>query len=386
MKFILHVDMDAFFAAVEQRDNPALRGKPVIIGADPMGGKGRGVVSTCSYEARKFGVHSAMPISLAYRKCPAGFYLHPDMNKYSEVSEQVFTILRDFTPDVEPVSIDEAFLDITGSYHLWKTPLSVGQTIKDRIKKDLNLNCSVGIAPNKMIAKIASDYCKPDGLLEITAGKLLDFLWPLSVNKIWGVGEKTKETLNRLGMFTVGDIAHASLEQLHHRLGEHGLALYELAHGRDYREVTLDHEVKSVSNEHTFDEDTRDINILHQTLSWLAEKVSYRLRQDDLKGKTLTVKIRTGGFKTVTRARTLDRRTNYFDDIYHPAKELFDEFYASIGGREVIRLLGVKVSNFEDLFVQDSLFEKPGSLKKERVHLAVDKIKNKFGEGAIKRG
>ncbi|MBF0484278.1 MAG: DNA polymerase IV [Candidatus Omnitrophica bacterium] len=386
MTFILHIDMDAFFAAVEQRDDPRLLGKPVIIGADPQGGKGRGVVSTCSYEARKFGVHSAMPISQAFKKCPKGFFLQPDMDKYSRVSAEIMKILYDFTPEIEQVSVDEAFLDITGSYHLWKTPLAVGQSIKARIKKDLDLNCSIGIASNKMIAKIASDYCKPNGLLQINAEQILEFLWPLTVDKIWGVGAKTKEILNNSGIFTVGDMAHTSRELLRSRLGEHGLDLYELANGIDDRGVVLEHDVKSVSNEYTFDEDTNNKEELYKTISYLCEKVSYRLRQDELKGKTITVKIRTGAFKTVTRSRTLDDRTNFFDDIYKNSKQLFDEYFGSLPSKEVVRLIGVRVANFEENFVQDSLFEPALDIKKEKVHQVMDKIKNKFGEGVIGRG
>lgn len=382
-RVIAHMDMDAFFAAVEQRDNPSFMGKPVIIGADPKEGKGRGVVSTCSYEARVFGVHSAMPISKAYQLCPKGIFVRGNHKKYSEISHQIFDILESFTPDIQPVSIDEAFMDLTTTFHLFGTPLETGRKIKERIKKEVDLNASIGIAPNKMIAKIASDYCKPDGLIEIKEDKILDFLWPLPIKRLWGVGRKTQSSLEVMGIHTIGDIARTSRQVFVERFGEHGVHLYTLANGIDNRAVEVDDETKSVSNEHTFDQDTQDKEAIYQTLSYLSEKVSRRLRKKDLKGKTISLKVRTTGFKTFTRAHTVGDRINFFDDIYAQVKKLFDEFYQS---HMSIRLVGVRVSNFNDPYVNDSLFEDQKEVRKEGLHKAVDKIKDRFGERSITRG
>ena len=376
------MDMDAFFAAVEQRDDPALCGKAVIIGADPKKGKGRGVVSTCSYEARKYGIHSAMPISAAYRKCPHGVFLSGNMKKYKHASNQIFDILYDFTPDMEPVSVDEAFLDITGSYHFYETPYKTCRAIKERIKKEVHLTASIGIAPNKMVAKIASDYSKPDGLLEIPPDRLFDFLHPLPIERLWGVGQQTQKALNAMGIQTIGDLAKHSEAVLKKSLGVHGQHLYDLSHGIDEREVIVDDEVKSVSHEHTFDKDIDDLNKIECILSHLSEKVSRRLRKYGLKGKTVTVKIRLQDFKTVTRAFTFSERVNYFDEIYQKAKELFDAYYKY---PMKIRLLGVRVAHFDDPYIQDSLFQDPVSEKKEKIHKAIDVIKDKFGEQAIGR-
>lgn len=382
-KVIAHIDMDAFFAAVEQRDNPKLKGKPVIVGADPKGGRGRGVVSTCSYEARKFGVHSAMPISKAYRLCPHAVFISGRMKRYSEVSNQIFDILYDFTPDIEPISIDEAFLDITGSFHFYKTPLATCQKIKDRIKEETQLTASIGIAPVKFVAKIASDFCKPDGLLEIKQENLFDFLWPLPVEKLWGVGQKSQLALNKMGVKTIGDLAKIPRESLLEAFGVNGEHLYTLANGIDEREVHLNEDMKSVSHEHTFEVDTDKKDLLFATILDLSERVSRRLRKHDFKGKNITLKIRLSGFKTFTRAVTLPERTNFTDTINQTAKKLFNEFLKP--GMKV-RLIGVRVSHFEDAYVQESLFSDPKSERLEKIHQAVDTIKNKFGEKAIRRG
>lgn len=381
-KVIAHMDMDAFFAAVEQRDNPALLGQPVIIGADPKKGRGRGVVSTCSYEARKYGIHSAMPISIAYRKCPHGVYLPGNMSKYRRASNQIFDILYDFTPDMEPVSVDEAFLDITGCYHFYQTPAKTCLAIKERIKKEVHLTASIGIAPNKMVAKIASDFSKPDGLLEIRPDQLLDFLWPLPVERLWGVGKQTQKALNAMAIETVGDLAKYSEAALKKSLGAHGQHLYSLSHGIDDREVVDDDEIKSVSHEHTFDKDIDDTDKINSVLSLLSEKVSRRLRKYGLKGKTVTVKIRLSSFRTVTRAHTFSERINFFDEICKKSKELFNAYYQY---PMKIRLLGVRVSGFNDPYIGESLFGDPVSEKKEKIHKAIDMIKDKFGEKAIGR-
>ncbi|MDD3374558.1 MAG: DNA polymerase IV [Candidatus Omnitrophica bacterium] len=382
VKTIVHIDMDAFFASVEQADNPALKGKPVVIGADPKHGKGRGVVSTCSYEARKFGIHSAMPISAAYQKCPHAIFLPGRMSRYREISDHVFRILYDFTPDIEPISIDEAFLDITGTRRLHGTAVKTCLKIKERINKETGLTASVGIAPIKMAAKIASDLCKPDGILEIKKDKMLDFLWPLPIEKLWGVGPKTKIYLNKLGIQTIKDLAKHSRQELCQKLGESGDHFYYLANGIDPRGVELEGETKSVSHEHTFEIDTKDKEVLYKILLYLSEKVSRRLRLEGLKGKTVTIKVRYEGFQTYTRAATLGFSTNFVDNIYQKAKELFEGFYSA---SNKVRLIGVKVSNFKNLYVQENLFEDQTDKKKECIHKAVDSIKDKYGEKSIHR-
>ncbi len=381
-KIIAHVDMDAFFAAIEQRDDPSLIGKPVVVGADPKNGKGRGVVSTCSYEARRFGIHSAMPISQAYRQCPQAVFLPVRMIRYAEASHQMFRILNDFTPDVEPVSIDEAFLDLSGTNALHGAPADAARKIKQRIKDALRLTASIGIGPVKMIAKIASDLCKPDGLLEVKKENVHDFLRPLDVGRLWGVGPKTKEFLNARHISTVGDLSRLGQEKLYEMLGENGLALYALASGIDERAVEKEQEAKSVSHEHTFDQDTADKDLLFKTLLFLSEKVSRRLRLDDLRGRTVSIKVRLEGFKTYTRTVTLIEPTNFVDDIFARAKDLFCALY--VCGTKV-RLLGVRVSGFASPYIQESLFIDEKKEKNERVHRAVDLIKNKFGEKFIHR-
>ncbi len=380
---IAHLDMDAFFAAVEQRDNPSLKGKPVVIGADPKGGQGRGVVSTCSYEARPFGIHSAMPITRAYRLCPHAVYLRGNSRKYRHASNQIFDILKNYTPDIQPISIDEAFMDISGCFHGSETATDLCCRIKDHIKREVQLNASIGIAPNKMIAKIASDYCKPDGLLEIKPEDMLNFLWPLPIGKIWGVGAKTQEALVAMNINNVGDLAKYPVDKLHARFGEYGIKLSKLANGIDERPVEDDDEVKSVSNEHTFDTDTRNLDEIYDKLLFLSQKVARRLRRHGLKGKTIGIKIRTADFRTITRAHTIGQRIHFDDIIYKEVKQMFEANYKP---NTRIRLIGVRVSNFEDPYVQESLFESPEDSKRESMYKAIDQIKDKYGEKAIKSG
>lgn len=377
------MDMDAFFAAVEQRDNPDLRGRPVVVGADPKAGQGRGVVATCSYEARKFGIRSAMPISEAYRRCPSAVFVRGNMRLYKKISQQVFDLLYDFTDLIEPVSIDEAFLDITGSYHFYKTPLNTGRAVKQRIKKDTGLNASIGIAPVKMVAKIASDLSKPDGLLEVRPDQVLDFLWKLPVGRLWGVGPKTGAALNKMGITRVSQLAQTEPDALYTVFGESGLHLHDLANGIDPRTIQMDGEVKSVSHEHTFETDTTDRDAIDDIFSWLCQKVSRRLRRMGLKGRTVSIKVRTRDFKTRLRSQTLPQRTNHYDMIHAKALDLFNEVYTHL---QAIRLIGVKVSQFTDPYTQESLFRNPSDEKLEKMHQAVDLIKDKFGEDAIQRG
>ncbi len=382
-KIIVHLDMDAFFASVEQRDNIELQGKPVVIGSDPKNGKGRGVVSTCSYEARQYGIHSAMPISEAYRRCKKAYFVRGDMNKYKAISMEIFKLLYDFTDLVEPVSIDEAFFDITGSYHFYGTPQETCMQIKKRIKSELSLDASVGIAPIKMVAKIVSDLSKPNGLIEVKPNEVLDFLWKLPVKRLWGVGSKMQTSLKLLGITTIRNLAHTNVEILYKSFGETGLHLHNLANGIDPREIKVVNEIKSVSHEHTYEIDTADKILIYNTLSYLSQKVSRRLRKQELKGKTISIKIRTYDFKTVIRSRTVDVNTNHFELIYSLIKQMFDEFDSK---EKEIRLLGVKVSNFKNFYGMDGLFVDSLIDKREKIHEAVDLIKDKFGETAIKRG
>ncbi|MFQ5952665.1 MAG: DNA polymerase IV [Candidatus Omnitrophota bacterium] len=381
-RYIVHVDMDAFFAAVEQRDNPDYRGKPVVVGANPKGGKGRGVVSTCSYEARKYGIHSAMPISIAYRKCPHAIFLRVSMAKYARESRKIFEILEKFTPDIEPVSVDEAFLDISGSYQLFGTPLETCRKIKSAIKKETGLTASIGLAPNKMTAKIASEIGKPDGLIKVEGKELLSFLHPLPVDKLWGVGEKTKRELVKIGIRTIGDLARRGVEELEDYFGKHGVHAWELANGIDPRGVEPIYEVKSISNEHTFEEDTSDEHEVKDELMRLSEKVSRRLRKSGLKGKTITLKIRLSDFSTFTRAHTLKGETNFIDDIYKNIILSLEEFDIK---KKPVRLVGVKASSLIESSRKTDLFEgvSEEAKKKERLHKALGRIIDRFGEGAI---
>jgi len=403
-RFIAHVDMDAFFAAIEQRDNPRLKGKPVVVGADPKGGAGRGVVSTCSYEARKFGIHSAMPISIAYRKCPRAVFLPVDMEKYAKVSHQIYDIFYDFTPDIEPVSIDEAFLDITGSHHLFGqsvplrdddeqsrrgkprrsagSPSDVCLLIKSRIKQLTDLIASVGLAPTKMAAKIASDLEKPDGFVEVKEDKLLDFLWPLDISRMWGLGKKTEVIFRGMGMNKIGDIAKKDIRELTDVFGKNGARFWYLANGIDERPVETDDEIKSVGHETTFNEDTSDRTKIEAALMRLSEKVSDRLRQNNLKGRTIALKIRLENFKTYTRALTMDVPTNFADVLYKQVKNRYNEFAVKAGR---VRLVGVSVSNLSSADFRGNLFAAESDRNRESVHRALDKIKERFGDESIHR-
>lgn len=380
---IAHVDMDAFFAAVEQRDDPSLRGKPVIVGADPKGGQGRGVVAACSYEAREFGIHSAMPISNAYRRCPHGFFLRGDMKKYAAVSRQVFKILERFSPDIEPISIDEGFIDLTASFQLFGTPEETCKQIKAVIKQETGLTASIGLAPNKMTAKIASDLDKPDGLVIVRSCDLLSFLAALPVEKLWGVGKSTLAGLRKIGIKTVGDLAQRDKKQMVDRFGKLGIHLWKLARGIDPRAVRPNEMVKSIGNERTYPADETDVKKIENTLMFLSEKVSRRLRKAGYKGRTITLKIRFADFKTYTRAVSLRHPTNFVEDIYRNVLQKAHEFPL---GKNPVRLIGVSVSNLDAAEKQADLFAdvEPAAKKKEQLHTALDEIKDRFGESAIK--
>jgi DNA polymerase-4 len=325
-----------------------------------------------------------MPISTAYNKCPKAVFLRPDMEKYAMASHQIFSILERFTPDIEPISIDEAFMDITGSYTLFGTPLGTCRKIKAAIKKETDLTASIGLAPNKMTAKIASDMEKPDGLVEVNPVDLLSFLHPLPAGKLWGVGEKTLEAFKRIGIFTIGDLAQRGEEELERLFGVNGQHVWELSNGIDDRSVETVGTIKSISNEHTFEKDVTDTKTILDVLMHLSEKVSMRLRRSDFKGRTITLKIRFSDFKTYTRGISLDMNTNFVDDIYENVLKKLQQFNTD---KRPVRLLGVKVSNLSDTSWQENLFEGTNdkSLKKERLHKALDSIVDRFGAGAVKR-
>jgi DNA polymerase IV len=383
-RYIVHADMDAFFASVEEREEPRYRGKPVIVGSDPKGGKGRGVVAACSYEARKFGIHSAMPISAAYNRCPNAVFISPDMEKYARYSHEILKIFECFTPEIEPISIDEAFLDITGSWHLFGTPETTCKLIKQTVKKRTGLTVSLGMAPNKTVAKIASDIGKPDGLIFVSANNMLNFLHPLSVKKLWGVGPKTAEEMKRLNILTIGDLAAYPREGLYKYFGENGLGANDLARGIDPRRVSPPAEALSISNEHTFAEDTSDMTAIMDRLMSLSEKVSRRLRKNHVKGKTISLKIRFSDFKTFTRSTTSYPPSDLEEEIYRKAMTLLKGFPVET---KRVRLLGVKASNLEPLSEINDLFDgtDPSEKKRRNVQKALDKVLDKYGEGAIRR-
>jgi DNA polymerase-4 len=378
---ILHIDMDAFFAAIEVLDDPRLTGKPVIVG----GHTNRGVVSTANYEARRFGVYSAMPIFMAKQKCPHGIFLPVRRERYAEVSRKILHILRDFTPLVEGVSIDEAYLDITGTGELFGSPEDLAGRIKERIRKDTGLTCSIGIAPNKFLAKIGSDMKKPDGLTVISGNDVEEFLSRLPVEKIPGVGKRSLERLHRYGIRMVGDLRRFSQERLSREFGKFGRRLYELAKGKDTSPVVPSREAKSIGSEETLDSDTNDPSILKKRVTAHAGKVARTLREEGLKGGTITIKIKFGDFSALTKSHTLAEATNSFKTISETAVNLL----LNRSLREKVRLIGVAVSNLVKSApdTQLGLFEKDHDKVREgNVDQAMDKIREKFGTKVIRRG
>lgn len=378
-RLVIHVDMDAFYAAVEQRDNPQYRGKPVIVGADP---KKRGVVSTASYEARRYGVHSAMPIAEAFRLCPHGIYLRCDMAKYRRVSRQIHQVFARYTPEIEPISLDEAFLDVTKSARLFGGVQQIGREIQQAIQQELGLTASVGISYNKFLAKLASDLEKPKGFVVIEKEDIQKKVWPLPVRKLWGVGPKVEQTLLRIGLDTIGKVAAANCTTLEKTLGSMGPHLHRLANGIDNRPVEPYRDAKSAGKEVTFETDVADRERLLATLARLAESVGYRLRRERLKGYTVTLKLRDEDFKTFTRNSTLDNATNLDSIIYREAAQLLDKVY---DGTKKVRLLGVTVSNLTRVQEEQMQIFMDHQEKEIRLTTAVDEIKSKFGHGSITR-
>ena len=378
-----HVDLDAFFASVEQTDNPSLRGKPVIIGAAPGH---RGVVAACSYEARTFGVHSAMPISEAYRRCPKGVYLPVRMERYHELSVQVMQLFGDFTPRVQQISVDEASLDMTGTERLFGKPEEAARQIKERVHQETGLTISVGIAPNRYLAKLASEYDKPDGLYRVNAGEEAEFLDGLELSDLWGLGKKTLQRLQELHITTVQMLRSESLESLQGKIGRgSGTYLYNIVRGQDpgiYRETRKSH---SISNERTFEFDTTDRDEIRRTLLALSHQVMFRLLDEKITARTVFIKVRFSDFRTTTVQRTLGEQPSAAEELYALALAMLDERWKG----EALRLLGVGVSaHIEEgnrPAKQGELFEDqnevgPASEKRKRLEEAVYKMKRRGTE------
>ncbi len=376
---VLHVDMDAFYASVELIDRPHLKGLPVIVG----GGGSRGVVLSATYEARRFGVHSAMPMSRARRLCPQGVVVEPDHRRYSEVSRGVMEIFRSVTPSVEPLSLDEAFLDVAGAVRRLGAPARIGQLIRDQVADEQQITCSVGVASTKFVAKLASGRAKPDGLLVVPRDETVTFLHRLPVGALWGVGERTEEALLRLGLRTVADIAHTPLDTLRRALGEaSGTHLHELSWGRDPRRVVPEHVEKSVGAEETFPRDVDDPEVVLREVLRLSERVAARLRAQGMVGRTVVLKVRFADFTTITRSRTLGEHTDVARTVYRTARELFEALGLD---RARLRLVGVRVEGLREASAssrQLTLDERPQGWRE--AEQAVDRASARFGAGAVR--
>jgi len=375
---ILHVDMDAFYASVEERDNPALKGKAVVVGTGV-----RGVVSAANYEARKFGIHSAMPVGRAKRLAPHAIFVSPNMSRYSEVSSHIMEIFRSVTPLVEPLSLDEAFLDVTGAKRLLGDGREIAKQIRAKVEASEGITCSVGIATTKFIAKLASGRCKPNGMLEIASDRVLEFLHPLPVNAIWGVGPKTNEELLKLGLHTVADIANTPRQTLIRALGEAaGASLYELSWGRDYRDVEPEEVDKSISAVETFDSDTEDQEIVLRELLRLTEKATYRMREKDFSARTISIKVRFADFKTITRSKTVPLAISATHEVFEVVKTLF---LALKLDRARIRLVGVSLDGLEDgVDATEQLILGEREKGWRQATAAIDKASARFGQGSVR--
>ena len=405
----MHVDMDAFFASVEQLDHPEYKGHPVIVG----GLSSRGVVATASYEARKFGVHSAMPISRAKKLCPHGIYVYPNMARYKEISQIIHKVMEEFTPIIEPLSLDEAFLDVTGITHKFTGPKALGRAIKDRVFEETGLIISAGLAPNKFLAKLASDLDKPDGLVVIPYGKEYESLANLPIKRIWGVGPSTERRLKDGGFSFIKDIQALPDETaLVPYVGNQARRVWELARGIDERPVETDRQIQSVGNEETYESDVEDPAVIDLELHYFANRVAKRLRKYGLMGHTVSIKVRYNDFKTVSRQKRIDSSTDQERVIYDTSVLLWNKlmrdalstkqeeqdvmgatprpkFDNSILEVPVkpIRLLGVTVSGLStEGIVQDDLFSIEADEKDEKLSIVLDSLASKFGEGAIMSG
>ena len=375
---ILHVDMDAFFASVTERDHPELKGKAVVIGAGV-----RGVVTSANYEARKFGIKAAMPVGRAQRLAPHAIFIPPDHKRYSEVSEHIMEIFHSFTPLVEPISLDEAFLDVTKARRLLGDGRAIATAIRAKVEAQEGITCSVGIASSKFIAKLASQRCKPNGILEIPTDRVLTFLHPLPVSALWGVGPKTNEALERLGLHTVGDIAQTPQQTLIRALGQAaGESLYELAWGRDDRDVIPEEPDKSISAAETFDRDIDDPDIVAKEILRMCERASSRMRERSLFAKTITLKVRFADFTTVNRSKTLPLPIDTTHEIYEVAKALYEALSIE---RARIRLVGVSLENLHtDTHEQLVLGARESSWRE--LQGGIDAAKARFGRDSVRPG
>jgi DNA polymerase-4 len=380
-QMILHIDMDAFFASVEERDRPGLRGKPMVVGGNPQK---RGVVAAANYAARQFGVHSAMPTAQAKRHCPHLIVLPPRHSYYAQVAQQIRDVFHRYTPLVEPLSLDEAFLDVTHSHRLFGEPADIGRRIKQEIRDELKLVASVGVAPNKFLAKVASDVNKPDGFLVVDAAGSQAFLDPLPVTKLWGVGKVSNRHLDKLGIRTIGQLRAAPRAQIDEIFGSWGEHLWELAHGRDDRPVVPDHKAKSISHETTFAEDITDVVDLRGWLLDLTRQVAARLRRNQLRGRTVHVKIRFANFRTITRSHTLRQSTDSTQELWDVGLPLLTR-NLPLHNRGV-RLLGFSVSGFDGVGPQQAdLFSEAVKLKQTRLDTVSDRVHARFGPAALAR-
>ncbi|MFO0916871.1 MAG: DNA polymerase IV [Planctomycetaceae bacterium] len=379
---IIHVDMDAFYASVEERDNPSLVGKPVIVGGSA---ESRGVVAAANYEARKFGVHSAMASARAKRLCPHAVVIKPRIGYYASVSQEIREIFEQFTPQVEPLSLDEAFLDATGSESIFGPSAEIGRQIKQRIRAELRLVASVGVAPNKFVAKIASDVKKPDAFVVVDSEEMQAFLDPLPVGRIWGVGKVTGQVFERLAIRTIGQLRQIPPETLKDLFGSSGEHYWQLAHGIDNRRVVPDREAKSISSETTFAEDISDIEILRSCLVDLVEQVARRLRSHHIKGRTCELKVRFADFQTISRSLTLAEPTSITQELLDAGVELLTK---RLHARHLpVRLLGFSVNKLDNSGTsQRQLFDQPDRERYQDLDKVADQITAKFGKLAIHRG
>lgn len=378
---ILHIDMDAFFTSIEQRDNPRFAGKPVIVGAQPGH---RGVVAAASYEARKFGVHSAMPISEAFKKCPEGVFLRPRMESYITESRQIMDVLSSFSPTIEQVSVDEAFLDITGMEKLFGAPYETALKISLTIREQRKLTASIGVAPNKFLAKVASDMNKPNGitLVPFTRDEIAQWLGPKPVGKIWGVGKKTEELLHGMHVNTIGELQQLKKEFLLDKFGVYGETLHELAFGIDARPVEGNTESKSISREHTFEKNTCDRDLIHTILLGLSQDVARQARKAHIKGKTIVLIYRGKNFTKHTRRTTLSSATNIANDIYSTAITLTK----GLPEKMEFRLIGVGISGFEEPAQLDLFATDAPEKSWEKSEKALDDLAQKYGKDVVVRG
>ena len=379
-RVVLHVDMDAFYASVEQRDFPELRGRPVLVGHDGS----RGVVAAASYEAREHGCRSAMPVSVAKRRCPHAVVVPGRMKVYAHESRRIFEIFEDIAPVVQPLSIDEAFLDLTGTRRVLGDPIAVARKIRARIRAEVGLTASVGVAPNKFLAKLASDMDKPDGLTVIRPDNIIETLDPLPIERMWGVGPATATRLRAAGIGTFADARAEAREELEHRFGRLGTALYRLSRGLDERPVHRDGEAKSIGQECTFGVDLADPGAVRDVLARQADSVARRLRRHGLCARNVTVKIRFGDFETVTRSRTLPAATDLTRDVRDAARRLFDEWV--VRSFQPVRLIGVTAGHLQHGAGQLGLFEPSQDHREKDLDRVVDGIREKFGSDAIRRG